>query len=247
MKGIPHHLFSVLDPAEPVSIAWYQKEAMKLIDEILARGGLPVLVGGSMLYIASIIDGLVPVDRSDPDLRKKLEEEYDRDEGHTQWNRLQEMDPESAENIPHENKVYVVRALEIIELTGKKKSQQRDRTTPPYDIFIIGIDQDREVLKKRIIERTKKMFEQGWMDEVKSLMERGYDETTPAMQSHGYREIMEAIQSGSIDHDALIDVISKNSIAYAKRQRTWWKGDERIRWVVFSRSGEPGLAARSDS
>ncbi len=231
MKGIPHHLFSVLDPSEPVSVAWYQQEAMYFIDAIHARGGPPMLVGGSMLYLSSIIDGLTLAGRSDAELRRKLEEEYDVDDGETLWKKLLELDPESAANIPRENKVYVVRALEIIELTGKKKSQQRDHTALPYDLFIIGIDQDREVLRKRITERTKKMFEEGWVEEVRSLIQKGYDESAPAMQSHGYREIMQGIRSGSMDQHSLIDVISKQSVAYAKRQRTWWRKDKRIHWL----------------
>lgn len=231
MHGVPHHLLSVLDPREPVTVAWYQREALRVIDDVLRRGAIPMLVGGSMLYLSSVIDGLALVEQSDPAVRRRLEEEYDRDAGVTSWAMLAERDPESAANIPRENKVYVVRALEIIALTGKKKSEQRHRRASPYDLFIMGIDQPRDILARRIIERTRAMFDRGWIAEVQKLMDRGYDERVPAMQSHGYREIMQALRSDIVDVDQLIDVISDHAIAYAKRQRTWWRNDDRIHWL----------------
>ncbi len=231
MKGIPHHLFSVLDAKQPVTIAWYKKEAMRVIDDILHRGAVPLLVGGSMLYISAIIDGLTPPTAVDPLLRKRLEHEYDHDEGVSLFKRLQDVDPESAASIPRENKVYVIRALEILEMTGKKKSEQGNQSPCPYDLFIVGIDREREKLKIAIRERVKQMFEAGWIEEVQGLLDTGYSEEDPAMQSHGYRDIMQALRADLIDTNQLIEKISKHSIAYAKRQMTWWRGDERVRWV----------------
>ncbi len=235
MRGVPHHLLDVLDPKEECTIAWYQKEATKIIDDVHVRGGVPMLVGGSMLYLSAMIDGLKPID-SDPVIRARLSSEYDRDAGVTLHKRLIAVDPESAALIPRENKVYVLRALEIFETTGIPKSKQRRTSNCPYDLLIFGIEIDRAVLRKRIQQRTEKMLASGWIDEVRSLLARGYTANDPAMKSHGYLEIVEFLEgqegkkAGGQEVD-LAEKISSHVRKYAKRQRTWWKGDERIRWI----------------
>lgn len=230
MHDIPHHLLSVLDPKDPVTIAWYKREAMKTIDEIIDRKKIPMLVGGSMLYISSIIDGLEPSDRSDPRIRSRLEKEYDVDQGVSLHKRLAEIDPESAASIPVQNKIYLMRALEIFEVTGKTKSDQKRTSDCPYDLLIFGIHREREDLAQRIDERTKKLLKSGWIEEVRSLIDRGYSEADPGMQSHGYREIMTFLKKGS-DRSALAHEISAKTRQYAKRQMTWWRGDSRINWI----------------
>src|SRR3989344_4307136 len=122
MHKIPHHLFDVLDPDEEVTIAWYKKEATRVIDEIHVGGKVPMLVGGSMLYISAIIDGLQPIEKADPALREKLTDEYEKDDGASLYARLQEVDPETASAIHQNNMPYVVRAMEIWEATGQKAS-----------------------------------------------------------------------------------------------------------------------------
>ncbi len=230
MERVPHHLLSVLDPKEELTIAKYQKDAMAAIDEIHSRGGLPILVGGSMLYLSAIIDGLQPVSSSDPAVRERLSREYDADAGVTLMKRLKEVDPQSAAGIPRQNKVYVLRALEIFESTGTPKSSQLKRSSCQYDLLIFGIDRDRMELNERIDARTKHMLDSGWIDEVKALKDRGYGAADPGMKSHGYREIFEYLERGG-DVEELSDKISLNVRHYAKRQRTWWKGDERISWI----------------
>ncbi len=230
MEGIPHHLFSILDPKQPSTIADYQRDAMKMIENIQSRGGIPMLVGGSMLYISSIIDGLQPVS-SDPALREKLGNEYDLDAGKTLHARLASVDLESAAGIPVQDKTYLVRAMEIFESTGVPKSEQKKKSECPYDLLIFGIDLPREELYERINARTAAMFDHGWIDEVESLKERGYSSSDPAMQSHGYKALFQYVEFGG-DLGEMEKQIATQGRQYAKRQLTLWRGDPRIQWIT---------------
>lgn len=234
MQGIPHHLLDVLDPKEECTISWYAGEAMKAIEAILARRHLPMLVGGSMLYLSAVIDGLQSMTASDPVIRKRLSQEYDVDQGVALYAKLSKVDPESAAIIPRQNKVYLLRALEIFESTGKPKSAQKSKSSCPYDLLILGVETDLEVLRLRINDRTSAMLKSGWIEEVKGLLERGYKAEDPGMKSHGYRDIFDRVRvrdgDGGLDGE-LSEKIAGQIRRYAKRQRTWWRGDERIKWI----------------
>lgn len=232
MQGVPHHLIDVLDPEEDSTIAWYKEQADRVIADIHARGGVPLLVGGSMLYTAALTDGLEPLPPVDPAIRERLSKEYDADGGKTLFARLTEIDPGTAASFPMQNKVYVVRAMEIYEGTGKTKSAQRRTTPSPYDLLMFGMDVDKDILATKISARTKLMLERGWIDEVRKLREQGTQVTDPAMKSVGYREIFEALESGAIDTAKLAAVIDSGTRAYAKRHMTWWKRDSRVHWVT---------------
>ncbi|TSC59401.1 MAG: tRNA dimethylallyltransferase [Candidatus Peregrinibacteria bacterium Greene0416_62] len=234
MRGIPHHLLDVLDPKEEATAAWYKTEVTRVIGEILGRGNVPILVGGSMLYISALLDDLQFVANADPALRKKLEEQYDADRGAALFKRLQRIDPETASAFSVKNKSYVIRAMEILEGTGMKPSEAKQSGTCPWDLLIFGMQWQRETLVERINARTKEMFEDGWIEEVQSLLDRGYSIDDPGMKSHGYREIAEAISSGELNTNALQEIIAAKARQYAKRQMTWWKGDPRIQWLDVS-------------
>lgn len=229
MQGVPHHLFSVLDPHDALSIAWYQKEASTVIDQIHARRALPILVGGSMLYVSSLVDGLVPV-ASDPQKRAALEAEYDQDGGVTLHTRLTQLDPQTAATIPVQNKVYVVRAMEMIEGSGKTKEELLEQTESPYISLILGLDQDDQLLRDRIQQRVEQMFDAGWVEEVRGLQREGYTADDPAMLSVGYREILQALQEGR-DPAEEKQAIIKKTWQYARRHRTWWRDDPRVHWL----------------
>ncbi|MBI1812949.1 tRNA (adenosine(37)-N6)-dimethylallyltransferase MiaA [Candidatus Peregrinibacteria bacterium] len=199
MEGIPHHLINVLGPSERATIAWYQKEATRVIRDIHKRGVVPMLVGGSMLYISAIIDGLRPLP-SDPVIRKRLEAQYDQDDGRTLRERLASLDPDSASSIPRENKVYLVRALEIAEMSKRPASLQKHRGSSPFDLLIIGIQRPRSEIVQRINDRIDEMFARGWINEVRSLLEKGYRETDPGFESHGYREIAQFLKENPNCH-----------------------------------------------
>ncbi len=228
---VSHHLLDVLDPKEEVTAAWYKTEATRVINDILKRGNIPILVGGSMLYISALIDGLEFVTGADPVLRKKLEQQYDVDGGVELYARLMEEDPETASAFSKNNRPYVIRAMEILEGMGMKPSNAKQSGSCPCELLIFGMHWSREALVSRINMRTRQMFEAGWIDEVRSLLDKGYSPNDPGMKSHGYREIAEAISGGHIDEEALADSIAAKTRQYAKRQMTWWRADERIQWI----------------
>lgn len=234
MQGVPHHLIDVLSPREDCTISWYKQRAEHVVSEIHGRGNIPLLVGGSMLYTAALVDGLEPLPPVDPAIRERLSKEYDADGGKTLFAKLTEIDPETAASFPMQNKVYVVRAMEIYEGTGKTKSSQKKSTPGAYDLLMFGMEVDKEFLASKISLRTKLMLERGWIDEVKKLREQGIVVTDPAMKSVGYREIFAALESGDIDTTKLAATIDSGTRAYAKRHMTWWKRDPRVQWVTPS-------------
>ncbi len=232
MHGIAHHLFSVLDPKDECTIAWYQREATSMIDAIHKRGNVPMLVGGSMLYISAIIDGLQPI-AGDADIRKQLECEYEQDAGQSLHRKLSAIDPQSAASIPRQNKVYLMRAMEIYRSTGRSKTEGLRRVDCPYDTLLLGMYRERKELCAAIDTRTTSMLQSGWIDEVRSLLDKGYTSSDAGLVSHGYREIALAILAGD-DPMNLDTVIAAKTRQYAKRQMTWWRGDERIGWIEMS-------------
>jgi tRNA dimethylallyltransferase len=232
MQGIPHHLLDVLDPDEPLTAAWYKQQAVEVIDDILARKGIPILVGGSMLYISAVIDDLSFAPASDPVLREELSTAYDVNRGGALFKRLQELDPEAAQGIDPRNKPYFIRALEICLATEGPLKEQKEKGECPYDLLLFGIDRPREELHRRIAERTKAMLGAGWIEEVQQLLKDGYDKKSPAMQSHGYREIV-AYLHGGMTREELEEQINAKARQYVKRQMTWWKRDPRIQWITL--------------
>lgn len=239
MQGVPHHLIDVLDPKEESTAGWYQKEARKIIRNLHEHGKVPILVGGSMLYVSSVIDELTMAPVPDPSLRARLMDEYDRDGGETLFERLQEVDPEAADGIHRNNKPRLIRAVEIYELLKEPKSEavpqtelRSDENSSAYDLLVFGMQWEREDLCARIDARTKKMFEEGWIEEVEDLLKQGYSADNPGMKSHGYREIISYMEGSLDDTDALRELIAAKTRQYARRQMTWWKGDKRIRWMT---------------
>ncbi len=230
-QGIPHHLFDVLDPSEDVSIAQYKEMATTVIDECHRNNIVPILVGGSMLYISAVVDGLDPLPPADPEIRKRLEAEWDADDGWTLYDKLVEIDPATAQSFEKQNKVYVVRAMELYEMTGKPPSQLKKTLPPPYTILQFGMHWPREELVRRIDERTHQLLQSGWIEEVEGLLDKGYTAKDPAMKSHGYKEIMQWLSSDDRDMQALEEVIAAKTRQYAKRQMTWWNEDDRIHWI----------------
>lgn len=230
-RGIVHNLFDVLEPTEDVSIAWYKEKATEMIDDCHGRRVVPILVGGSMLYISAVVDGLDPLPPADPELRAKLEKEWDIDDGWTLYDKLVSIDPVTAKNFQAQNKRYVVRALELYEKTGVIPSLLKKTIPPPYQILQFGMHWPREFLTERINLRTKQMLDNGWISEVEGLLDRGFTARDFGMKSHGYKEIMAWLQSDEQDKELLAETIASKTRQYAKRQMTWWGDDDRIRWI----------------
>jgi tRNA dimethylallyltransferase len=231
MQGIPHHLLDVLEPDATVTAAQYKAMATDCIKNIHDRGAVPMVVGGSMLYLRSITDGTHFADPVPPELREALERAYDTDGGTKLYQELQSFDPQTAQGFTKENKRYVIRAIEILRSTGRKPSSVKTSRTPDYKTFIIGIRREREELRRILHARIEAMFTAGWVDEVREILQRGYTTTCPALESHGYREIAAAVRDGHIDTEELTRDIYKKTWAYARRQQTWWRNDKRIHWI----------------
>lgn len=244
MQGIPHHLFSVLPSTAECSVAWYQQEATKVIADIHDRGAVPILVGGSMLYVSALIDGFVFLPASDAAMRAQLEQEYDADSGERLYRKLQDIDPVSASTFSRQNKRYVVRALEVYALTGNVKSSQLKKHGGYSDVCILGLKPSRDVLSARILARVREMFDQGWVEEVEELLKKGVRVADPGMKSIGYPDIVYFLAKKLDPNSALyaeekaelLRSIASKTRAYAKRHQTWWKKDQRVHWLNIAES-----------
>jgi tRNA dimethylallyltransferase len=237
-RGVPHHLLDVLDPSEEVTMSWYKEQAEAAIAEILSRKHVPMLVGGSMLYISAVIDGLQPLPAVPAEIRQKIKEEYEKDDGKTLHARIAAADPESAQTFHPNNRHAIIRAAELLEMTGSAPSTLKTQSEVPYDLLMFGMRWPREKIVERINARTDVLLTGGWIPEVRGLLARGFGVDTPGLMSHGYREVAATILAHPDWTDAevtadpeLREIVAKNTRDYAKRQMTWWRGDERIVWM----------------
>ena len=230
-RGIPHHLIDVLDVNQDASVADYQNWARKTIDELLNLGKAVVVVGGTGLYIKSILDELNFPD-TNPSVRARLSEEAERIGGDAMHERLGKLDPAAAAAIPKENIRRVVRALEVIEITGKPFTANLPREGATYypDAMQFGLVMDRDDLKERIDKRVDLMWEAGFVDEVRSLMDEGITSGKTARAALGYSQIIEFLE-GRISESEAREETKRATRAYARRQETWFSRDERIKWL----------------
>ena len=230
-RGIPHHLIDVLDVNQDASVADYQNWARKTIDELLNLGKAVVVVGGTGLYIKSILDELNFPD-TNPSVRARLSEEAERIGGDAMHERLGKLDPAAAAAIPKENIRRVVRALEVIEITGKPFTANLPREGATYypDAMQFGLVMDRDDLKERIDKRVDLMWEAGFVDEVRSLMDKGITSGKTARAALGYSQIIEFLE-GRISESEAREETKRATRAYARRQETWFSRDERIKWL----------------
>jgi tRNA dimethylallyltransferase len=226
LARVPHHLISVVDPLQPFSAARYQALADAAIADIAARGKRVIVVGGTGLYLRVLLHGVVEAPPGDPSLRRTLEAEAEAErEGRTALHaRLAAVDPASAARIPPNDRVRLVRALEIHALTGTPASVWRSEHAfapdrYPFDLWVLA--PEREALYRAINERTQAMFDHGLLDEVRSLVARGFGEA-PVMKSVGYREARQALD-GELPIEEAVRQAAQATRHYAKRQLTWFK------------------------
>lgn len=228
-QGIPHHLLDVLDVTESASVAAYQREAQARIEEIVARGGVPVLVGGSGLYVRAVADNL-RFPGTDPELRAALQAEAARVGSEALHRRLGIYDPEAAAVILPSNTRRVVRALEVIEITGERFSANLPTPGPPcYGMRLVGLDQDTSELDARVDVRVRRMFDAGLVAEVRSLIERGLRDGTTAARALGYQQVLAAIDDTE-DFAAAAAETAQTTRRFVRKQRKWFRRDSRIRW-----------------
>ena len=229
MQGIPHHMIDCLDITEDANVAWYQREARKVIDSIISRGKTAILVGGTGLYIKAVVDEM-NFPETDPAIREKLNAEAEVLGKAAMYKRLQEKDPAAAIAIDSQNLRRVIRALEVIEITGKPYTANLPQEGASYypDAIWIGLSVPREVLDERIRERAHKMFENGLIEEVRDLVLDGLMTGTTARLGHGYAQIIEWQMGLNADPIEETIIVTRQ---YARRQETWFKREKRINWI----------------
>ncbi|GAB3001586.1 tRNA (adenosine(37)-N6)-dimethylallyltransferase MiaA [Amycolatopsis acidiphila] len=239
-RGVPHHLLDVLDVTETASVAAYQRDARAVVERLLGEGKVPVLVGGSGLYVQAVLDDL-RFPGTDPAVRARLEAEAAEAGAAAMHERLARLDPDAAAAILPSNARRIVRALEVIELTGEPFSANMPVPGPPrYAAVLIGIDREAPELDERVELRVERMFAAGLVDEVRALAERGLREGKTASRALGYQQVLAALD-GDGDFAAAVAATKQATRRFVRRQRSWFRRDARIRWFPATDSD---LAAR---
>jgi tRNA dimethylallyltransferase len=237
MRGIPHHMIDILEPTENYSAARYAEDAGKCIDDILSRGKLPILVGGTGLYIDAAVRGHEFAEQpGDSGLREELEEQYKFLGGNEMLSRLRRVDPERAEKLHPSDKKRILRAIEVYILTGETITSHDEKTKavpPKYDCAKIILSfENRQALYDRIDTRVDLMMERGLENEVRALLREGVPASATSMQAIGYKELAAALESGGSIEDAASE-IKQSSRRYAKRQLTWFRRDKDALWLEW--------------
>lgn len=231
-QGIPHQLLDVLDVKEDSTVAWYQERARAAITEIHSRGKDAVIVGGTGLYIKAILDDLNFPD-TNPEVRAKLEAEAEEFGSASLFARLEELDPAAALAIDRANTRRIIRALEVIEITGQPFTANlpREDSSRYPDAMQFGLVMDREHLRERIDLRVDRMWESGFVDEVDRLITQGIKDGVTAQRALGYAQII-AMRDGTMTEEEAKEDTKRASRQYARRQETWFSRDARIQWVA---------------
>ena len=247
MDGVPHHMVDIIDPAENYSVSRYVEQATAVADDILARGKVPVVVGGTGLYIDSLVAGReFAENQSDPKLRSMLEQQYDEHGGEAMRAMLHSFDPDRAEKLHPADKRRIVRAIEVYLLSGDTITAHDERTKAVpkrYNAVTYALDfTDRADLYRRIDLRVDRMAVLGLFDEVRALLDRGVPDDCTAMQAIGYKEAVLALR-GAMTREEALERIKQSSRQYAKRQLTWLRRDKDIRWVRWDKQPDIPSAA----
>ena len=243
--ALPHHLIDVVDPPERYHAARFRRDALEAIARIRARGRLPVVVGGTGLYVRALLKGLHPAPPADPALRVELEAIAAAQGSEALHRRLAERDPAAAARLHPRDRVRLVRALEVLTLGGPGPEPADWRSAvPPFRLLMVGLRQSREALGRRIADRVRAMVARGMMSEVQGLLEAGYDEALPAMGGIGYRQFS-AVLRGDMTEAEATRLMIRDTTRYAKRQMTWFARDPEVRWLDVDAVGGPDGTARA--
>ncbi|WP_370942982.1 tRNA (adenosine(37)-N6)-dimethylallyltransferase MiaA [Amycolatopsis sp. cg5] len=228
-RGVQHHQLDVLDVTETASVAAYQREARACVEKLLDAGRVPVLAGGSGLYVQAVLDDL-KFPGTDPAIRSRLEAEAEEAGTPALYARLAKADPVAAEAILPGNIRRIVRALEVIEITGEPFSANLPTPGPPrYDTLMIGVDREVAELDERVDLRVERMFAAGLVDETRALAERGLREGKTASRALGYQQVLAAMDTDG-DYEAAAAATALATRRFVRKQRSWFRRDKRIHW-----------------
>ena len=227
--SIPHYMIDIVEPSDNFTVADFKNSAKKIIKDINNRDRLPFLVGGTGLYINSLVYNLDFTEtKPDYEYRDELREILEKEGSEFLYEILKEKDQRLAEKIHKNNGQRIIRALEILK-SGNKKGDNFREENKDYNLIYLGLNMDRAKLYEKINQRVDKMVDLGLVDEVKNLLDEGLDKNSQSLKAIGYKEVISYLD-GDIDFDEMVDLIKKNSRHYAKRQLTWFRRDDRIKW-----------------
>ncbi len=244
MQGVQHYLVDFVSPDERYSVSNFKKDAERAIEEILAKGKTPIVVGGTGLYIDSLIYGIEFQDEEvDLEYREKLNKIADEEGLENLHKMAQKIDPEAMKKISINDKKRIIRVLEIYHKTGKTKTEQElqsRKNEVKYEYKVFAITMDREKLYERIEKRVDSMIEQGLIEEVKQILNK-YHTFPTAMQGLGYKEVVEYLE-GSCTKEEMIEKIKKETRHYAKRQLTWFRKNKETIWLDGEKSTDENVS-----
>ena len=242
-ENIPHYLLDIVDPDIQFTAADFANQALKAIESILKKKRLPIIVGGTGLYLRALLDGLFPGPGREPSLRRKLEKKATEKGLENLRRKLEEVDPDYAQKIGKKDKMRIIRALEVFTLTQKPFSEHFQNTeslVKDFNILKIGLKLKRKELYKNIEERVDKMFKSGIINEVEDLLKDGVKEDSPPFRALGYKYVLKYLKKEMTLEEAL-ELTKRDTRHYAKRQLTWFRKMEGIEW--FCPFEFPSLAA----
>lgn len=239
MDGVPHHMIAVADPAEQWSVARYVREAVPVVDDILARGKLPILVGGTGLWLEAVVQGReFAGGQAGGEVRQQLQQRLEREGIAPLLEELRQVDPEAAQRLHPADEKRILRALEVYRETGKTITAHNAETRdlpPRYDAVWLGLRfADREDMKALIDRRVDRMVEAGLTEEVRALLEQGLPREATAWQAIGYKEFLRVADGTATEEEAIAEV-KLRSRQYAKRQLTWLRRNEAIHWIEWEK------------
>lgn len=248
LNSVKHHFIDELNPDEEFNADIFSRKARKIISELLRKNKIPIVVGGSGLYIKALIDGITATVVSDKFLRNellRLRNNYGND---YLYNELKKIDPDSANKMLPQNWKRVIRAIEVCKLTGKPiwQHHRENRVNNEYDFVQYGLRWDRKTLYANIEKRVDKMIDEGLIEEVKMILSMGYSKENNSLNSLGYKEIIDLLEN-KITLSEAINLIKRNTRRFAKRQLTWFNSDKRIHWFELQSFDEINLIAENIS
>ncbi len=234
VKNVPHYMIDIVKPDEEFDVGKYSEQVSRIIDDIYRRKKIPLIVGGTGLYVKAVIDGLCPSPPPDKKLRQKLEGLAQKYGKIYLYRRLLKVDPNAALNIHPQNLVRIIRALEVYQISKIPLSEYQKQTPKPnYNLKMFGLLWDREKLYERIYQRVDKMINKGLINEVKNLLNKGYNRDLNSMQGLGYKQITGYLD-GQYSLEEAEQLLKRDTARYAKRQMTWFRKDKRIRWIKIN-------------
>jgi len=233
LKKIPHHFIDILEPDEYYSAGQFGTDARLQIDKIFHRGKIPLIVGGSGLYIRAILDGFFSSGSGDTDYRRKLQGRLKAEGSEVLFEELKEIDFPVAKTIHPRNGKRIIRALEVYQNSGKPLSvlqREKPAEAPNFTALKFGLTRERTALYQQINKRVDHMFREGLVEEVRQVLARGYNKTLNSLNTVGYKEVIDFLE-GKIDLETCVELVKRNTRRYAKRQMTWFRAEKNLHWL----------------